>query len=106
MIKITQINNKISIEGHSVPQICAAISSIVYTTVNAIIKHVEIGNEGGQCTFEDNLEDDFFSIIIDKNDNFIDLMIENMFDMFYDVQEQDVNKSVQVVRFINNKRDD
>lgn len=93
MIKIEQKDNVIIIKGHSLPNICAAVSSVVYTTANAILTHMEIGNKDGQCTFEDNLEDDFFKITIDKKDYFVDLLIENMFNSFYDICEQDKSHS-------------
>lgn len=104
MINIHQINDNIVIQGHSLPQICAAVSSVLYTTVNAVLKHEELGIETGQCTFEDNLEDDFFSIKINKHDDFVDLMIENMFDMFYDIQEQDKTNSIVITRMTKQKK--
>ena len=111
MINIHQINDNIVIQGHSLPQICAAVSSVLYTTVNAVLKHEELGIESGQCTFEDNLEDDFFSIKVAKPgsdkigfDDFVDLMIENMFDMFYDIQEQDKSNSIIITRMTKQKK--
>jgi len=104
MITIHQINDSIIIQGHSRPQICAAVSSVLCTTVNAILKEEKLGIKNGQCTIEDNLEDDFFNIKIDKHSKFVDLMIENMFDMLYDIKEQDKTNSITITRMTKIKK--
>lgn len=94
MIQITKEKNTINISGHSAPNICAAISSVMYTTVNALMKY------GDKCiSYKDDKINDVVTITIKKKDWFTDLLIDNMFDMFNDIKEdfeRDVN--IRIIR--------
>ena len=41
MIKIKREKDIVTITGHAIPTICAAISSSMYTSINAILKYDE-----------------------------------------------------------------
>ena len=45
MVKIIFNGNKITFEGHTYPDICAAVSSIMYTTANLLDKYSSIVKE-------------------------------------------------------------
>ena len=77
--------------GHSMPDICAAISSIMYTSVNALLKYNETAIE-----YKD--ENDIITIEIKKHDTIIDLLINNMFDMFEDVHTDYGDDYIQIKR--------
>lgn len=87
MIKIISKNDNIKIEGHSGYSeygsdiVCASVSTVAITTIDAILKYDE-----GALKYDK--EDGYLNIDILKHDKFIDLLIDNMFDMFKDLQEQ------------------
>ena len=76
MIEITREKNKIVFHGHTEPAVCAACSSIMYTTVNFIYKY----NKKSIGFIDDKLLDKVI-IIINEHDNIIDIAINNMIDM-------------------------
>lgn len=81
-IEVTDNKNKIYITGHAQPNVCAAVSSIMYTTVNLLDKY------DTQCyEFEDNTEEDYVEVNILKYDNIIKITIDNMLDMYRDLNE-------------------
>ena len=83
MIKITKDNNKIVISGHAGNNeygkdiVCASISSIVYTTINAIEK-IRLGSI-------EVIDKDDMQINILTDDEMVNLLIENMFDLFNEI---------------------
>jgi len=91
MIKINKEKDIITMTGHSMPDICAAISSIMYTSVNALLKYNETAIE-----YKD--ENDIITIEIKKHDTIIDLLINNMFDMFEDVLTDYGDDYIQIKR--------
>ena len=89
IIEITSINNEIvSIEmnGHSgyaesgKDIVCASVSSIVITTVNAIIR---INNDAIEYRQDDDLV-----ITIKLHDMVTDLLIENMLELLTELEKQ------------------
>lgn len=83
MIKIVRQGNSIVITGHTEPVVCAGVSTIVYTTVNALLKYNE------ECIwYNDNSIEDTVAMKILIDDEFVSLLIENMFDMFNDIKEE------------------
>ena len=89
--------NKITIKGHSQPDICASCSSIMYTSVNFLL------NYDKQCInyIDDEITD---TVVMDfeKHDNVIDIMINTMITMFEDLKEMS-NENKQNVLIIRNK---
>ena len=87
MIKISNKNDNIIIEGHSGYSeygsdiVCASVSSIAITTINGILKYDE-----GALKYEK--KDGYLKINILKHDDVIDLLISNMFEMFNDLEKQ------------------
>lgn len=82
MIKITKENDVIIMTGHAMPTVCAAISSTMYTSVNAMLKYDE------DCVnYVDDEELDMVTITIKKHDRIIDLLVDNMFKSFKDIRE-------------------
>lgn len=84
MIKIEKKNDEIVIKGHTKPDLCASVSCIMYTTINALAKY----DEQSINFIDDNILDEI-NITILKHDNIIDLLINNMFDCFKDLIETD-----------------
>ena len=89
MIKIDIDKNIIIFNGHSLPDICAAVSSVMYTTMNAILKYDETSVE-----YKD--ENDIVTIKIIKHDKIVDLLIINMIDMLNDIHSDYGDNYVQI----------
>ena len=96
MIKVTLIKNdnvitNINIIGHAGYDVsgkdivCAAVSSISITTINALLKY-----DKDSISYKSSLE-----ITIHKHDKVIDLLIDNMLDMLKEL-EQDYKKYIKV----------
>lgn len=82
-IKITKYKNRIQITGHSMPHVCAAVSSVVYTSVNMITALVS----PDAIIFEDNSEEDFILITIKSRKKLVKQAIIVMMAMLKDVAE-------------------
>lgn len=86
MIKILKEMDKITISGHanysdSNDIVCASVSSIMYTTVNAILNISETA-----ITFEDN--NDKCTITIKSHDDITDKLIDNMMLLLNDLKDK------------------
>jgi uncharacterized protein YsxB (DUF464 family) len=90
MITIEKKEDIITFKGHSQPDICASVSSIMYTTVNALNKFDE-----KILSYTDDKEHDVVVIRINFYNELVDLLLNNMFDMLKDLQEQ-ANGEVQI----------
>lgn len=91
MITITKNKNKIVFKGHASSAVCAGVSSIMYTTVNAISKY-----KSEAIDYKD--VNDIVTIKIIKTDIIIDLLINNMFDMFNDLVSQVQDGEVKIIK--------
>lgn len=86
MIVITKNTNIITIRGHANSAdygkdiVCASVSSIVYTTINAIKKWKDRAIEV--------IDNQDMQIKILENDEITSLLINNMFDLFNDLAYQ------------------
>ena len=87
MIKIKISKDKITVKGHSgysnkgTDIVCASVSSICITTVNALISINE------DCiAYKEN--DGFLEIIINKHDETIDKLISNMINLLEELKNQ------------------
>lgn|SRR5574344_127719 len=96
MIKVTTKGdriNEIRIDGHSGYDdigkdiVCAAVSSIVITTINAILK---IDNES-----LDYVQGEYLEIKVKKHTEVIDLLITNMLDMLKELEQQ-YNENISI----------
>ena len=93
MIKVIRENNKIIIKGHAKYDeygkdiVCASVSSICYTTINAIAK------------LKDNaikvVDKEIMEISILTKDEIVEKLIENMMELFYSLEE-DYPKNINV----------
>ena len=94
MIKVVRKGNHIDIKGHALFDkygkdiVCAAVSSIVITTVNGILSIDEgsikrIGSSG------------YVSIDIIKDDSVVNALISNMINLLKELEEQ-YKKNIQV----------
>ena len=88
-VSVSKSNNfiyKVKIEGHSKYSdygsdiVCASISSISITTVNAIVRI-----DKDIITYEE--KDGFLSITIKKDDRIINILMENMIDLLKELAE-------------------
>lgn len=68
--------------------VCSSASSIVITTVNAIMMF-----DKEYITYEE--KKDNFIIVINKNDKIVDTLIQNMINMFYEL-ENDYPKNIKI----------
>ncbi len=96
-IKITKINDnidKISILGHSGYKesgsdiVCASVSSICITTVNAIIRI-------DSNAIEYDEKDGYLTVDIKKHTTVIDILIQNMIELLYELEE-DYKKYIKI----------
>ena len=86
MIKILREMDKITIKGHagyreSNDIVCASISTIMYTTVNAILNFNDKA-----INFTDNTNECI--IAINNHDDITDKLIDNMILMFEEVEKE------------------
>lgn len=86
-------NDTILLYGHTVPEVCAACSSIMYTTINFIDKYNKT-----YADFNDNVKEDIITIRILKHDNIIDMILDNMFDMFNDLYEDNNQDKIRIIK--------
>lgn len=87
MIKITYDKDNVHITGHGIPDVCASVSATAYTIANAIVNLQISGIDSGQCSIEDNLEDDYMHFKIEKHSEITDILIETMINCFKDIVE-------------------
>lgn len=87
MIKISINKDEVTIKGHSGYSdegsdiVCASVSSICITTVNALISIDE------DCvTYKDS--DGYLTIKINKHSEVIDKLIDNMIDLLRELEKQ------------------
>ena len=96
MIKVERINDKIIVEGHSGYDVigkdivCASVSSIVITSINACIRIDEKAISYKQA-------EGFIEVNILKHTDMIDLIIDNMLDMLCEL-ENDYKDYISVRR--------
>lgn len=95
MIKITQIGDNIVFQGHTVTEVCASASSIMYTSVNMLNKYAK---RDVDFTYDDNVDADFVTIKILKHDKIIDMIVENMFEMLNDLREENNYNKLEISR--------
>ena len=85
MIKVNKKDNIITICGHANSAdfgkdiVCASVSSVVYTTVNALKRY-----SSSSVDFEDN---NIMTITILKEDEITKLLIDNMMDLLKSLAE-------------------
>lgn len=95
MIKINVSKDKISVKGHAKYNecgkdiVCAAVSSCVLTTINAILELDK--------SYINVLEDDGITIDILKHDNVIDKIINNMINMLEELKKE-YSKNIKICR--------
>lgn len=87
MITITKINDMIEIQGHSKPEICAAVSTTMYIGVNILLAY-----DDGCVDFKDFADSilpvDKVQIKVLKHDLTIDKIIDVMISGFKDICEE------------------
>ncbi|MBE6138892.1 MAG: ribosomal-processing cysteine protease Prp [Firmicutes bacterium] len=94
MIKININKDEITIKGHSgyanegSDIVCASISSIAITTVNSLLRIDEDCIE-----YQEN--DGYLNIKVKKHNEIIDKLIENMIDLFKEL-ENDYKKYIEI----------
>ena len=87
MIKVSVKKDIITIKGHSgygsegTDIVCASVSSIAITTVNALIRIYE------DCIIY-NESDGYLEIKINKHNDIVDSLIENMIDLFKELEDK------------------
>ena len=99
MIKVNVTNNnglveKISIKGHAMYDdygkdiVCASVSTMVITTVNAISRF-----EQNDITC--NQDDGFVEIVINTHNSITDTLIDNLIDLLKELEQQ-YNKNLKI----------
>jgi uncharacterized protein YsxB (DUF464 family) len=95
MIKINYKENLITISGHANYSdgndiVCASVSSIMYTTVNALLRLDE-----NSIKYTDNKDKVIIEVL--KHDDVIDVLITNMMSLFNQL-ELDYPKNVKIYK--------
>lgn len=96
MIKININKDNIKISGHAgygvkgTDIVCASVSSIVITSLNAIIKIDE-------DAISYNQDEGLIEVSIKKHDKYIDIIIDNMISMLEEL-ENDYKKYIKIDR--------
>ena len=94
MIKINITKEEITIKGHSGYSergsdiVCASVSSIVITTVNALLSIDE------DCIIYEE-KDGYLNMKIKKHDEVIDKLINNMINLLKELQDQ-YKKNIEI----------
>lgn len=78
MIKVYTRKDEIEIKGHAIPDICAAVSTAMYITANNLLDMQLLGIDNGKCIVEDNLEEDYMLIKIEKHSTITDVLINTL----------------------------
>lgn len=78
MIKVYINKDEVKIVGHAIPDICAAVSTAMYITANNLLDMKLLGIDNGKCIVEDNLEDDYMLIKIEKHSTITDVLINTL----------------------------
>ena len=87
MIKIKISNDTIIVEGHALFDeygkdiVCASVSSIAITSINAILR---IDEEAIECLQDEG----FIEVKIKKHSEVIDVLLENMISLFKELESQ------------------
>ena len=94
MIKVNLKKDQIIIEGHSRYSdyghdiVCASVSSISITTINALLRFND------KCiTYEQ--KDGYIKLNINEHSNYVDILIENMIDLLKELEKQ-YKKNIKV----------
>lgn len=96
MIKVKVKKNHIEINGHAMYDdygkdiVCASVSSIVTTSINAILKFDQDG-------IKYEVKDGHINIEIQKEKKEIKIIIDNMLEMLDDLQKQ-YKKNIQIYK--------
>lgn len=78
MIKVYISKDKIKVEGHTLPDICAAVSSAMYITGNNLLDMQLLGIDDGKCIIDDNPDADYMSIKIEKHSKITDVLLHTL----------------------------
>lgn len=87
MIKVSIKNDNIKVEGHAgygvkgTDIVCASVSSIIITTINAIIKI-----DSDAINYKQ--DEGFIEVNILKHNKYIDILIENMLSLLKELEIQ------------------
>ena len=94
MIKVKKNKDNIKISGHALYDIegkdivCASVSSIIYTSVNALLKI-------NKSSIEFNDDGKMIEIFKLSNDNITNKLLDNMIDLLKDL-ENDYPKNIKI----------
>ena len=97
MIKVYISKDEVKIVGHAIPDICAAVSSAMYIIANSLLDMQLLGIDNGKCTIEDNLEDDYMIIIIQKHSAITDVLINTLKKGLQDIADES-NGFVEIIK--------
>ena len=94
MIKVEKTKNEIKIVGHSNYDlcgkdiVCSSVSSIFITTINAILDFDKDAIEYQSYVDKKDDNNDYSLVIIKKNDDITNKLINNMMNLFKDLSRQ------------------
>jgi uncharacterized protein YsxB (DUF464 family) len=88
MIKITYKKDEINISGHAQPDVCAAVSSTMFTCLKMLYKY-----DSTSFSYTDDTD---FNIVINKHDDIIDIMLKCMKESFQDIYEMAPTNSISI----------
>lgn len=94
MIHITLSYDKVIIKGHTESTVCSSISSIMYTSINALLAY-----DKEIIRFVDDEVDDCVEITLLRSDKIGNLLFGNMINCMKNVAEQ-YPKCVKITNFV------
>ena len=97
MIKIYINKDEVKVEGHAIPDVCAAVSSAMYITANNLLDMQLLGIDNGEHTIDDNLVDDYMSIKIEKHTKITDVLMNTLKNGLQDIAD-DSNGLVEIIK--------
>lgn len=97
MIKVYTNKDEVKVEGHAIPDICAAVSSAMYITANNLLDLQLLGIDKGVSTIVDNVEDDYMRIKIKKHTEITDVLMNTLKQGLQDIAE-DSNGLVEIIK--------
>lgn len=97
MIKVYTNKDEVKIVGHAIPDICAAVSTAMYITANNLLDMQLLSIDNGKCIVEDNLEEDYMLIKIEKHSTITDVLINTLKNGLQDIAD-DSGGLVEIIK--------
>lgn len=78
MITVHITKDEIKVTGHTLPDICASVSSAMYITANNLIDMQLLGIDKGECSIVDKPDADYMLIKVVKHSVITDVLLNTL----------------------------